>query len=168
MHPPVDGHDSTEYMFAYSIQPRIVIKCSKIDGKCTVVSSLPDNPKVAEFMKPHQFRELHLATNAVRLSPTQFGALLHGRPPYAVHAYTFSALPPYEVLEIRSTPIVLAETTCLDQINYAEQLTFVDGQLVISFTIHCFKLDKTDAIAFYVASVDDIFRDMVDVKSIGS
>ena len=113
----------------------------------------------------------HLATNAVRIDDTHYGALFHGRivgpaPLYHVKFFIFPYLfehkHPWRITAIGNTPMTMPvpEGHYVDEHSmiYACGLKYVDGRLVVLYSVD----DQTAS--FFVTSVEDVFANMDQVQ----
>ena len=113
------------------------------------------------FKKTHLIDNLHLATNAVRLSESYYGAIFHGQrkdpTPILTRSnldfpYLFSAYPPYKIAFVAIAPLNLPFPDPTRQFKFSSGLSFIDGRLVVSYGIN------DSASRFFVDTVENIFN----------
>ena len=156
--------DNDDYLFARRLEPHEIFRCSR-QGTCRNESATSHEAFFQSLLSQYQYIEFHLGTNAVRVSATHYGAIMHGvtHPPkkrkhYDKWPYLFRAEAPYEIEQIASRPLELALPPGLpDDTVYANSLTFVDGLLVLSYSV------ENESICMHVDKADTVFKDMVPV-----
>ena len=158
---PAGQHEPDMYLFATYVEPHEIVQCHMGTGKCDVIASTSIKHMVSALLEKHNRTGVHLATNAIRLSNGQYGALMHlVRHPlmYTVVAYVFSATHPYAITRVGREAIQLPYPNSVrGSILYSVGLMYVDGRVVVSYSID-------DAIgAYLVTDESHLFSNMVEV-----
>ena len=163
------GDDS--FLFARLIDPSFQIVQCKFDGSCSKEAATTTHiPVLKRLADQFNIQVFHLATGAIRIDDTHFGAIFHGKYSnpansynmrYYVFPYIFEVTHPWRITSIATVPLELpvpeGHPVHEYTIIYACGLKYVDGRVVISYSVD-------DSIGgFIVMSVQDVFSNMEDV-----
>ena len=134
-------------------------------GKCDVIASTSIKHMVSALLEKHNRTGVHLATNAIRLSNGQYGAIAHlVRAPnhYTQCTYIFSSVHPFVIPHVCRSPFHLPNSSSFPieqyHASFAVGLMYVDGKIVVSYSI----LDSISN--FVVTDKAELFGNMVEVS----
>ena len=155
-----EGKETGDFLVSRYVNPHEVYRC-RPDGHCITIASTNHSEFFHRFVKTHLIDNLHLATNAVRMSESHYGAIFHGQrkdiSPILTRnnldfPYLFSAYPPYAITHVAVKPLNLPFPEPSRQFKFSTGLTFIDGRLVVSYGIN----DSMNR--FFVDTVENIFN----------
>ena len=163
---PITALDDEHFLFARFVEPHDVLACAKTTGTCKLHSTSSNKPFFDALMQRHG-RFIHLATNAVRVSETHFGAVMHlrtlSRGGYMPVPYMFDAAPPFCITHVGRKHIELPSPKGYHRsIIYAPGLMLVQGRLVVSYSV------EDRSVNFVALEVEDVFADMEPLPPAGS
>ena len=165
------SHRHSDYLFARSVDPHEILRCSW-RGTCHMETSSHQPAFFGSLMAQHGAHDLHLGTNAVRVSRQHYGAILHaviGHGPgehkgprrYVNIPYLFEALPPYRIVAVRQAPLELVSLPSKKghDFVFTSALVYLDGLLVVSYNFN----DETSS--FSVHTAEDVFGNMTHLPT---
>ena len=148
------------YLFATYVEPHEIVQCHMGMGECNVIASTSIKHMVSALLEKHNRTGVHLATNAIRLSNGQYGALMHlvrSFRGYILFSYSFSSAYPYEITHVGQSAIQLPTPVSKADFVFVTALMYVDGKIVVSYGVE-------DRYAnFFVTDEAELFGDMDDV-----
>ena len=155
-----------EFLFARFIEPHEIVSCTRY-GECRSVATSSQQRAFDGLVKKYGFESVHLGTNAIRVTDTLYGAILHAvngtdtkYKSYKNIAYLFSAEPPYGIEHVASDPVALPAEKAFEhrhRMVFTCGLAYVEGHVVISYTVN----DQTPL--YITTTLGELFRNMVPI-----
>lgn len=120
-----------ELYYVQNVQPHVVVKVSREDGKCEKLYE-SSNSYLEALSERVSVRG---SATAFRYSDDEYMAILHthdsySRDPYTTRAYTFEAFPPFRVLRV-SKPLKLQNAG----LAFASSLTTFENKIMVGYGV---------------------------------
>ena len=160
---PIGNISANEYLYSRFVDPHELVACNRA-GRCRTAATTNRTEFFARFKSTHMVDEIHLGTNAVRVSDQYYGAILHAVQKETKHLrrylnipYLFDAVHPWSIRRVAPHPLNLPTAPYRSRFAFSTGLAYVDGRLVVSYNID----DKTSS--FFVTTADEVFANTVAV-----
>lgn len=163
------------YLFARTVEPFEILACWR-NGSCYQAITSSSQRFFDALKKKNNYDDhLHLATNAIRVSPHHYCAIFHARrlpsKPhdiqgryYAAYVYMFQARPPYAIEYVSRAPLQLSKVGLSPQLQtelvWMSNLAWVDGRIAIT-CMHGWAAHQSTGV--YMMSLHELLYDMIKI-----